>query len=128
MISYIEVLVGAQSFSDFINRVGAVSTIMEADQTLIDEHPADKKLVEEKQAKIETDLAHLESMRGEPESLKGTLAQQKEDKSNLVAILEQQVLEKEDFKLTLEEEQSILANQEKPFKRLFNKNSKDKMN
>ena len=34
-VDYIEVLFGSTSFSDFISRVGAVATIVEADQEIV---------------------------------------------------------------------------------------------
>lgn len=47
-ISYLQVLLGAQSFSDFIDRMSAVTTIMEADQQIIREQEADKALKEKR--------------------------------------------------------------------------------
>ncbi|BBP92569.1 hypothetical protein BsIDN1_61870 [Bacillus safensis] len=41
-------LLGARSFSDFVGRVGAVTTIVEADKDMITEHENDLKLVEQK--------------------------------------------------------------------------------
>ena len=63
MVSYIDVLVGAQSFSDFIDRVGAVAVILDADQSILKEQNADKEALEQKQAKVKSDLAELENMR-----------------------------------------------------------------
>ena len=61
MVSYLDVLVGAQSFSDFIDRVGAVAVILEADQAILKEQKADKAALEEKQTKVKNDLAELET-------------------------------------------------------------------
>ena len=47
-INYLDVLLGARSFSDFVGRVGAVTTIVEADKDMITEHENDLKLVEQK--------------------------------------------------------------------------------
>jgi peptidoglycan hydrolase CwlO-like protein len=112
MVSYIDVLVGAQSFGDFIDRVGAVAVIMEADQSILEEHAADKNSLEQKQNQVEKELADLETMRQDLESLKATLDQQKADKNNLMAILEQQVSEAQDTQMSLQEEQSILDAQD----------------
>src|SRR4051794_4599232 len=61
MVSYLDVLVGAQSFGDFIDRVGAVAVILEADQTIMQEHNADKEAFEQKKEQVQTDLADLEN-------------------------------------------------------------------
>ena len=87
MVSYIDVLVGAQSFSDFIDRVGAVAVILEADQSILKEQNADKEALEQKQAKVKNDLAELEKMRKELETLKANLDSQKEEKNQLMASL-----------------------------------------
>ena len=88
MVSYIDVLVGAQSFSDFIDRVGAVAVILDADQSILKEQNADKEALEQKQAKVKSDLAELENMRQELETLKANLDSQKEEKNQLMASLE----------------------------------------
>ena len=41
-VDVIEVLFGSTSFSDFIGRVGAVATIVEADQEILGQQQADK--------------------------------------------------------------------------------------
>ena len=87
MVSYIDVLVGAQSFSDFIDRVGAVAVILDADQSILKEQNADKEALEQKQTKVKNDLAELEKMRQELETLKANLDSQKEEKNQLMASL-----------------------------------------
>ena len=47
-IQYLEVLFGAASFSEFISRLTAVTTIADADATLIEEQENDKRKVEMK--------------------------------------------------------------------------------
>jgi peptidoglycan hydrolase CwlO-like protein len=116
MVSYIDVLVGAQSFSDFIDRVGAVATILEADQDIMRELNADKELLEKKQAQLKQDLADLETMRAELEGLKAELAAQKSEKDALMATLKQQEAQVNDLLFSLEEEQEILANQDAAIK------------
>ena len=111
MVSYLDVLVGAQSFSDFIDRVGAVAVILEADQAILKEQNADKAALEEKQTKVKNDLAELETKRQELETLKANLDTQKEEKNQLMASLEKAEAEANQAKFSLEEEQAILAGQ-----------------
>ena len=40
----------SSSFKDFVDRVGAVASFVEADQDLVKQHEADKQDVKEKQA------------------------------------------------------------------------------
>ncbi|MFJ5622368.1 NlpC/P60 family protein [Peribacillus loiseleuriae] len=82
-VSYVEVLLGATSFGNFIDRVGAVATMVEADQDILTQHEADKKELEEKQTAVETKLADLTSMKLE---LEGMLAQIEEQKSQSVQL------------------------------------------
>ena len=111
MVSYIDVLVGAQSFSDFIDRVGAVAVILDADQSILKEQNADKEALEQKQAKVKSDLAELENMRKELETLKANLDSQKEEKNQLMASLEQEEAKASEVKMSLEEENEILNGQ-----------------
>ena len=117
MVSYLDVLVGAQSFSDFIDRVGAVAVILEADQAILKEQNADKAALEEKQTKVKNDLAELEKIRQELETLKANLDTQKEEKNQLMASLEKAEAEANEAKFSLEEEQDILAGQDAAIQR-----------
>ncbi|GAM11975.1 murein hydrolase activator EnvC family protein [Mesobacillus selenatarsenatis] len=81
-VSYIDVLLGAQSFSDFIDRVNAVTTIVQADKGILEQHQKDKDDLETKQQEVETKLVNLQSMKKELEDLKvqlkGKIARQNE--------------------------------------------------
>lgn len=112
-VTYLDVLLGAQSFGDFIDRVGAVATIMEADKTILEEHQADKEALEKTQAEVEKSLASLERMLADLESLKKTLSAQKVEKEKIMASLKQEEAAMEEAKLELEEEQALLASQER---------------
>ena len=65
-------LLGARSFSDFVSRVGAVTTIVEADKDMITEHENDLELVEQKEAELNKQLSGLETSLKELETLKRT--------------------------------------------------------
>lgn len=87
-ISYLDVIFGAQSFSDFINRVSAVSTIMQADQEIIDEQAKAINLVEEKQAKIQETLTALTNEKEELVAMQGQIEDQKAQNDALKAALQ----------------------------------------
>ncbi|PLR83181.1 peptidase M23 [Bacillus canaveralius] len=111
-VSYVDVLMGAQSFSDFIDRVGAVTTIVEADQGILRQHREDKELLEKKQTEVQQQLADLEKMHADLENMRQQLDSQKAEQNRLMASLEQQEQHVEDHKMSLEEEAAILAAQE----------------
>ncbi|WP_026584388.1 murein hydrolase activator EnvC family protein [Bacillus sp. J33] len=112
MVSYIDVLMGAQSFGDFVERVGAVATIVEADQDILKAHQADKDELEEKRAQVQEELASLEKMLADLESMKKSLNAQKAEKDKLLAALKHKEEEVHTHKLELAEEREILAAQE----------------
>ncbi|MFT8322943.1 MAG: peptidoglycan DD-metalloendopeptidase family protein [Bacillus sp. (in: firmicutes)] len=110
-VSYIDVLMGAQSFSDFIDRMGAVATILAADQDILKEQEADKKLLEDSKTDLKTKLSALEKMLGDLEGMKSSLNKQKKEKDNLMASLKNKEDAIHTEMLSLEEEESILADQ-----------------
>lgn len=116
-ISYLEVLFGAKSFGDFIDRLGAIATIMEADRGIIEEHKRDRENLKKKQVKVEKELTSLEKMLKELESLKSSLNAQKAEKDAIMADLKEQQGQLEEAKLSLEEEKQILAAQEAALKK-----------
>lgn len=111
-MNYLEVVVGASSFGDFVERVNAVSTIMEADNDLIAEQEKDKKDLEKKKQEVETKLQSLESMKKELTNLKAKQENQKQEKNKLMKKLKLEEKHLEEHKLSMEEESSILAGQE----------------
>lgn len=112
MVSYLDVLVGAKSFGDFVDRASAVATIVEADQDILKQHQADKDMLEQKQTKVKTELASLEKMRGDLEGMKEKLNSQISEQNTLLSSLEEHEHEVHEQKLSLEEENQILASQE----------------
>jgi peptidoglycan hydrolase CwlO-like protein len=110
-ISYLEVLMGAQTFGDFIDRIEAVATILEADQDILRQHRQDKQLLEEKQKQVEADLAQLERMRQELKAINEQLNAQKAEKDRIMADLQQKEETIHAEKLELEEQAQLLAAQ-----------------
>ncbi|WP_256240036.1 NlpC/P60 family protein [Bacillus sp. V3B] len=89
-IGYIEVILGSSSFSDFIDRVGAVATIVEADQGILKEHEADKNELEEKQHSVQVKLTDLNNMKTELEGMQAQITEQKAQSEEMKAQLVQQ--------------------------------------
>ncbi len=110
-INYLDVLLGARSFSDFVSRVGAVTTIVEADKDMITEHENDLKLVEQKEAELNNQLSGLEASLKELESLKKDLSKQQKEKGKVLGHVTEEKEHAHDELGKLENEKDILANQ-----------------
>jgi peptidoglycan hydrolase CwlO-like protein len=78
-INYLEVIFGAQSFSDFINRVSAVNKIADSDTRLIEQQEADKQEVEEKQDQVLTKLDELNDMKLDLEDIQDAITAQQQE-------------------------------------------------
>ena len=90
-VRYLDVIFGSSSFSDFIDRVEAVATIVEADQSLIEAHNADKTELEEKQKNVNSKLADLNSLKVELEGMQMHINDQKAQSE----ALKQELIQKE---------------------------------
>ncbi|MGZ4159320.1 MAG: coiled-coil domain-containing protein [Neobacillus sp.] len=89
-ISYIDVLLGASSFRDFVDRVGAVAQLVEADNNLLTQQETDKQALEQKQASVQKVLADLTSLKANLDGMKAVLADQKAQQEAKQATLQQQ--------------------------------------
>lgn len=112
-IGYIEVLLGATSFRDFIERVGAVTQIVEADQEIIKQHDADKKELEEKQQTVEKKLADLQDLKAELEEMRTVMDEQKKQNDELKKQLEGKRQELASLNNELKMKDSTLAAKER---------------
>jgi peptidoglycan hydrolase CwlO-like protein len=110
--NYLDVLLGADSFGDFINRVTAVNTIVSADKKIMDEQKRDQAELEKKQAEVEQELADLETSKANLESLKKDLDGQKAKKAELFKQLEAQQASLKVEKAGLEKESEELSKME----------------
>jgi peptidoglycan hydrolase CwlO-like protein len=108
-VSYIDVLLGASTFKDFIDRVGAVATMVEADQDLMKQQEADKQEVEKKQATVEKELADLTSMKTDLEGMREGILEQKAQNDALKAELQQKQQDKLAEKAQLQQQARDLA-------------------
>jgi peptidoglycan DL-endopeptidase CwlO len=77
-VNYLDVLLGSSSFKDFVDRVGAVASFVEADQNLVKQHEADKQEVKEKQTQVQDKLSEFQSMKVEVEGMQMQILEQKQ--------------------------------------------------
>nr|WP_051488855.1 C40 family peptidase [Cytobacillus firmus] len=103
-VAYLDVLLGASSFSDFVDRVGAVTTFVQADKQLLEEQEQDKKAFEEKKAAVEEELAGLTSMMTELKGMQASMGEQKQQNSSLIKQLKEKENSIADKKAKLQSE------------------------
>lgn len=103
-VNYIDVLLGASSFADFIDRFSAVSTLMDADRKILKEQADDKKLHEEQKNLVEEKLTQQKQSRDRLVNLKADLDSQKVSKDRLIGQLETEQIELTKDKHELEHE------------------------
>ncbi|MFE8698487.1 murein hydrolase activator EnvC family protein [Cytobacillus sp. FJAT-53684] len=117
VINYLDVLLGAQSFGDFINRVSAVTSFMEADRDLLRMHQEDKALLDQKEVEAKNKLEELNNKLADLESMKKKHESQMLERSKLLKELEKEEQHMHDELLEFEDEAAILAAQDKAIKR-----------
>nr|WP_072273757.1 C40 family peptidase [Peribacillus simplex] len=110
-VEYLEVVLGSKSFGEFVNRVGAVATIVEADQQILSEQEADKADLEKKQATVEKKLQSLKDMEVELKGMQSQIEDQKAETVNMKAKIEKKESETEALKQSLENKDAGLEAQ-----------------
>lgn len=105
-ISYLDVLLGANSFVDFIDRFSAVSTLMDADRKIMREQKEDQLALEEQKVLLEGKKKKLEENKAQLVTLSASLDKQKSEINNLIKQLEAEQNKLEGEKKLLEEEYS----------------------
>jgi peptidoglycan hydrolase CwlO-like protein len=110
-LGYIDVLLGAESFGDFINRASAVTTIVSADKDLLEAQEKDKKKLQDSEADLNAKLEKIQNTLAELEDLKTELDQQMKDQDALVAGMEEKQKAAEKELANLNSQSNDLANQ-----------------
>ncbi len=105
-VSYLDVLLGSNSFVDFIDRFSAVNALLEADRQIIQDQKDDKQQLEEQKQSVEEKRQKLEVKKAELERLKASLDSQKAEKNKLVDQLEKEQEKLKSEKVLLEKEYS----------------------
>ncbi|MFY3791524.1 murein hydrolase activator EnvC family protein [Ureibacillus sp. MALMAid1270] len=105
-VDYLDVLLGANSFVDFIDRFSAVNTLIEADRQIMREQQDDQNLLEEQKLVLENTKKELEDKKAELQRLKESLTSQKAEKDRYIDELEAEQKKLQNEKKLLEEEYS----------------------
>ncbi|MFA9458589.1 murein hydrolase activator EnvC [Halalkalibacter sp. AB-rgal2] len=116
-VNYLDVVLGSQSFSDFLSRVNALSMIAQQDRNILDAHIADHEQLEEAKTEVEEQLMILESHLEELENLMARLEEQREEKDQVMTQLQQKEDELHTDLGELENAEEILKAQEAALKK-----------
>ena len=111
-ISYLDVLLGSSSFSDFIDRFNTLTKILEADKEIINEHLADQEKLENNKKEVEKKVAKLEESKKQLESAKKEMENQKAKQKSLVDELVEKEQHAHEQVMSLAEQQKLLKAQE----------------
>lgn len=87
-VDYLEVILGAKTFSDFLSRVSALSVIAQQDRNILDAHISDQEQLAEAKEKVEQELVNLEGHLAQLEELMATLETQRQEKDKVMAQLQ----------------------------------------
>lgn len=87
-VNYLDVLLGANSFADFIDRFSAVNSLMDADRNIMEQQANDIEQLEKEKALVESKLAEQEASKKELQKLRASLLAQKSNKNKLIDQLE----------------------------------------
>lgn len=104
--TYLDVIFGSKSFSDFLLRWKIIQMIVEQDTTILEAHQKDKALLRQQEEKIRASLSVIESLVEESENLKISLDQQYKKSMLVKAALKEQQAKLSDIRE--EEEQNLL--------------------
>lgn len=110
---YVKALLDATSFSDALGRLKAMTTIVNANNDLVNQQKADKKAVEDKKAENEAKQEEIAKNQATLEEQKGTLEAKQADLNVLKASLAEQQATKESEKQALAEQKAAFEAEQK---------------
>ncbi len=110
---YVKALLDATSFTDALGRLKAMTTIVNANNDLVNQQKADKKAVEDKKAENEAKQEEIAKNQATLEEQKGTLEAKQADLNVLKASLAEQQATKESEKQALAEQKAAFEAEQK---------------
>ena len=110
---YVKALLDATSFTDALGRLKAMTTIVNANNDLVNQQKADKKAVEDKKAENEAKQEEIANKQATLEEQKGTFEAKQADLNVLKASLAEQQATKESEKQALAEQNAAFEAEQK---------------
>lgn len=89
-VSYLEVLLGASSFADFLNRFEALNLIVEQDQRILRENQLDREIIYAKKLEVEDHKGNLQFLYAQTEIVKEELTEQSRKQKVQVSALQKE--------------------------------------
>ncbi|RED76064.1 murein hydrolase activator EnvC family protein [Cohnella phaseoli] len=86
-ISYLDVLLSANSISDFLDRMDTLTMVVKQDQKMVDQYRLNQTQVEQQKVEIDNKLIQAKSLIYQTEQLKSNLIKQENEKSVLISSL-----------------------------------------
>jgi murein DD-endopeptidase MepM/ murein hydrolase activator NlpD len=120
-VSYLDVLLNATSFADFLERFDAIRLIMAQDRNMLDRIRDYEKLVKEKQAQRDAELAELRNLYAERSERLEELEQREREKEVMIASYNRQIAESKE---RIEETEEISEEAERLLWKLANEVSR----
>lgn len=122
-VSYLDVLLSANSFSDFIDRFQNLRTIVGKDTEILQANERDKEAITQKEAEIKTQLAQVTDMHREKAAIEATLQKNLKQKEVTIASLTKEGQKQENIS---EEEEAALEKLVKDKQALYAKLAEEK--
>lgn len=111
-VSYMDVVLSATSFSDFLNRVEALKSIVNQDKEILESNVKDKETVMQKKADTEKQLENVKGLYAEADALRDDLQAKEKAKEVKIASLSKQERELEEISEESDRMITQLAKQE----------------
>jgi murein DD-endopeptidase MepM/ murein hydrolase activator NlpD len=105
-VSYLEVLVEARDFSDFIDRYHALQSLVKQDQQLLEDNKRDRDQIAEQKKKIEANLNELKTLYAQTDEIRGQLFDKERQKEVMIASLNR--MEHDLLEVSEEQEQQVM--------------------
>ncbi|MFD0696282.1 murein hydrolase activator EnvC family protein [Paenibacillus sp. GCM10027628] len=111
-VSYMDVLMSATSFSDFLNRLEALKSIVNQDKEILESNKKDRDTVEQKKHETEQQLDQVKALYAEADAVRNDLKAKEKEKEVKIASLSKQEKVLEDISEESENQLTQLAKQE----------------
>ncbi|MFC3747590.1 murein hydrolase activator EnvC family protein [Paenibacillus sp. GCM10012306] len=110
-VSYLDVLLSSNSFTDFLDRADSLKLIVDQDQDLLVQHKVDKQLVIDKKQELEGKYAQAKQLYTDLEEQRSLLKEKEKDKHELIAYYDKEIQDSDDISEEQNEKLVELASQ-----------------
>ncbi|MEW9702764.1 murein hydrolase activator EnvC [Paenibacillus sp. SI8] len=111
-VSYMDVLMSATSFSDFLNRLEALKSIVNQDKAILDANKKDRDTVEQKTHETEQQLEQVKALFAEADAARQDLQAKEKQKEVKIASLDKQEKVLEEISEESDKQVTQIAKQE----------------